>query len=47
MTSRTKLKRKPIDDVMGGQDFGADETDGMSTQRVQKLLDRSTLSVPS
>lgn len=28
MTSRTKLKRKEIDDVLGTQDFGTDETDG-------------------
>jgi len=26
MTSRTKLKRKQVDDILGTQDFGADET---------------------
>ena len=30
MTSRTKLKRKQVDDILGKQDFGADETTGKS-----------------
>jgi hypothetical protein len=29
MTSRTKLKRKAVDDVLGAADFGTDETAGM------------------
>lgn len=29
MTSRTKLKRKVVDDVLGTQDFGTDETTGI------------------
>lgn len=36
MTSRTKLKRKQVDDVLGKQDFGADETTGKN--RVQHKL---------
>lgn len=28
ITSRTKLKLKEVDDVLGTQDFGTDETDG-------------------
>jgi hypothetical protein len=30
MTSRTKLKRKVVDDVLGAADFGTDETSGAS-----------------
>lgn len=31
MTSRTKLKRKALDDVLGGMDFGTDESEGTSS----------------